>query len=253
MGLDWCLKDRIKPGNEEEAEILRGKLDEMDEETKEYKLARSRLDEISVSPAETLGAPRIGIDKAATDWLRKQHKEVKAEIKAAKKAGNRMGDHYVQHWSRPFKEILKEEHGKYVIDLVGYNASTVTGMIAAATDFRGKCIGRCDILPDGLQNEAYQDHGPAEMLAYAKRLEDAVAKILKMSAEDVKARAKTLGEELEAATKDKAGMGYYEVSEKWYDGLSKKDKQIYELSTVLEGANWLRFWGERGHGYWAWY
>ncbi len=81
-------------------------------------------------------------------------------------------------------------------------------------DFRGKGIGLCELLELNLREEAYEDHNPSECIEYAYALEDNLSRLDK-------------------------------------DKLTEDEKDDFEF--VEKGIKWLKFWGENGHGYYAWY
>ena len=55
MGLDWMLSDRKpKPGCEKHTDL------------------EAELEQVAITPYEVIGAPRVGIDDAATAWFKSQ-------------------------------------------------------------------------------------------------------------------------------------------------------------------------------------
>jgi hypothetical protein len=90
MGLDWDPLNRPRPGFEEEFATLVARLHAEGESTDVV----DRMNEITEPVFQTLGAPRVGIDPAADDWLR----------------GKVDADKYDQARSRM--------HGYYVLDLL---------------------------------------------------------------------------------------------------------------------------------------
>lgn len=190
MGLDWCVEARIREGKEckipeREAEVerLAGLLEDswtkfladegeehhahvfpnptMDkwkelQETKDargiLREAQELLDQCYISPFETIGAPRIGIDDAATDWF----------VREARK----------QQAPQDIDTLLKENHGKFVPDLATNKGGhgSITGMLGSDISFRGKIIGQSVIVPGNLSAEAYADHTDEELLSYGHAL-----------------------------------------------------------------------------------
>src|SRR5687768_11804747 len=68
MGLDWNPMARPLAGYEAEfARLVATDLDAM--ATDDYERLRARFDEISEPPFLTVGAPRIGYDAKADEWL----------------------------------------------------------------------------------------------------------------------------------------------------------------------------------------
>jgi len=106
-----------------------------------------------VSPMETLGVPRIGIDDTATIWARAQYD---------KAAPN---DPELKNTYPTAEDYLRVHHGVYVPKLVdspgiGY----VTGMFAGAESFRGKCIAYISWLEDyGFAEDCYEDREPENL------------------------------------------------------------------------------------------
>jgi hypothetical protein len=88
MGLDWEPLGRPRPEHGVEFATLLARLQAGDE------TVLDRMNAIAITPYETLGAPRIGIDDAADDWLHTQVSE---------------DDHY---------ETCMKMHGYYVLDLL---------------------------------------------------------------------------------------------------------------------------------------
>src|SRR6185436_11179636 len=70
MGLDWHPGGKAKPGYEAEFLTLWHKLHARTCFFRERKI--SRFKEITITPYETLGAPRVGFDPEATEWARRE-------------------------------------------------------------------------------------------------------------------------------------------------------------------------------------
>jgi len=85
VGLDWNPMARPKRGHEKEFARLFRALEKYEPKEDDAKLARFR--EISNAPFETLGAPRVGIDRAANAWLASRVKDKRklAKVKASMK------------------------------------------------------------------------------------------------------------------------------------------------------------------------
>lgn len=193
MGLDWMLDNKIKEGFEEEVKQLGGELQLLDKSlqvmfgaycrkqgveipcvyqdpiVQEFhqtqacrdiraKMAtlRARIESMVITPMQTVEAPRIGFDDAATAWA-------------------------VEHWEKnqngeTLEDFLKRNNGLYVAELAkhqdGFGA--VTGCFAEADSYRGKMLGFCkDVLSDSMISEAWGDHTPEQLVDYAKRLKAA--------------------------------------------------------------------------------
>ncbi len=229
MGLDWMLHaHKAKPGHEAQYLTITRKLDALDADKSVTKHQRAllrrdleaALEQVSVSPYAVIGAPRVGIDEAATAWFRVKvftpaHVQVAEELKKPNHGSNNSwGDRnqaFIDHWGRPFEQVLADERGKYVVELAADQAgvAAVTGLLTGALDYRGKVIASAECLPEDLTNEAFDDHGADEAVDYADRLEDALVAV-------------------------HAG-------------------DIGELRDLRAAVKWLRYWGSRGFGFTAWY
>lgn len=242
------MLDKLKPKDGHLAEFhrLQEELRTLDrqeglpeeEYRKKAKALNAQLDEISISPFAVMGCPRIGIDKEATEWFRdnvvaerkKEVAEEKAKPRAPKDTPPReqwgyRNEAFVKHWSRSFKALVEENKGKYVTELAKKRegVSTVSGMLCSSIDFRGKLVGYAqDVIGDDLAEEAYRDHDADECLDYASRMEAAIDQWVHENPE--KAASKT------------------------------REEDYPEYLRLLRSAvTWLRFWGNEGFGYHAWY
>jgi len=84
MGLDWNPMARPKRGHDAEFAKLFRALEKYEPKEGDANIARFR--EISEAPFETLGAPRVGFDRAANAWLAKRvAKSKRAKVMAAMK------------------------------------------------------------------------------------------------------------------------------------------------------------------------
>ena len=262
MGLDWMLNDRARPGREEEFDRLKAIGREFTEEE------RQRYHEVAVSPEETLGCPRIGIDEAATRHF------LEVILPSHRRAAESRpdGDAYKEHWNQPDDVLLAEAMGAYATDLMEYKLSTVTGIIGGATSFRGKIIGYSELLPEDLRNEAYGDMDPEQMADYADRIEreaiveterrllEAGCPTLSLDAEIARAWGQDV---IDAATERARATGFeYEEWLGWCRKGANGKRESFEytlpeetawaLKHVLDAARWLRFWAEKGHSMYAW-
>jgi hypothetical protein len=70
MGLDWNPMGRPKPGAEQEFARLFRQIESTPEDRREPLV--KRFQQITQPPFETLGAPRVGSDPKADDWLRER-------------------------------------------------------------------------------------------------------------------------------------------------------------------------------------
>ena len=106
-----------------------------------------------VSPMETLGVPRIGIDDEATEYAKARYEEAVPN------------DPDMLESYPTAEDYLEDHHGTYVPKLVespgiGY----VSGMFVGAESFRGKCIAYIPWLEDhGFDEDCYADREPEDL------------------------------------------------------------------------------------------
>ncbi len=81
-------------------------------------------------------------------------------------------------------------------------------------DFRGNVIGQSDILDEDLKMEAYEHHNAEQCIEYAIKLEIFIESLNK-------------------------------------ENLDEDEQEDYDY--IVKGMKWLKFWGKKGHGYYAWY
>jgi hypothetical protein len=152
MGLDLTVEGCPKPGYEQEWRHLleRSFADEELSETD-----ATRFQEISIPGYQRVGAPQVGSDDAANEWiLRARNAETPQEATA----------------------VLKEFEGYYVVRLVECdgvpkysNGGLYTG--GDETSFRGSFLNDCkDVLSKDLLDQAWNHKFPEEAVAYGKLL-----------------------------------------------------------------------------------
>jgi hypothetical protein len=213
MGLDWMLnKIKPRPGSETRFAEIVAQLEAMHEDGAGSPELEGELEGLGVTVGEVLGAPRIGHDERADEWFRKEVYEGHRE-RIASMPPEHLDEEYAAHWSRPLEELLKENEGKYVLELAEERGgeARVSGMLASSVDFRGKIVARCPLISRELQERAYEDQSPEQMLEYARELEEEI------------------------------------------EGRDFRGEEAEWASALRDGIAWLRFWGERGFGFWAWY
>lgn len=260
MGLDWCLKRKLREGHNPVADEKKlEKLEEKqavlwDKYLKKHnkgeqpgvypnliqaafaaqpgviKLATEleALEEVVAthytSPMEVLGAPRVGIDIEATEYLRVQHNQWKHDYE--KDPSNLRAP-------PPWKEHLKNEHGKYVADLAKNKdgLGACTGIMTGAESFRGKIIGYSqDVIGSDLADAAYNDKNSLELIQYGEQLLAATRKYVKNH---------RLPSNLEEMTSAQVQV------------LDESDN-LWNAWYCFQGANWCIFWGTRGFELYAW-
>jgi len=161
VGLDWLPANKPLPGHEDEHASLFKKLASGSSWFR--KKRQRRFDEISVAAFETLCAPRVGIDTAATEWARARHAEANVE--------------------EPIEQFLAAMHGFYVVPLVPpcdgiprYSNGSPGGYVEPYS-FRAQFLRDCDeIVGNPLVEAAYETKLPAELAAYADALQQAASR-----------------------------------------------------------------------------
>lgn len=212
MGLDLCVEGRALHGHEAEWESL----------VRRYFAAEDlseadvdRFQSISQPAYASLGAPRVGSDTIADDWI------------AAK-----MADRMTR------EEAIAEHMGYHVIALVesdGVPKFSHAGLYEGVdeTSFRGKFLELCtSVLSQQLIDDAWQHRMPDEAIDYGQSLFAA--------ASDVKS-GRTLEPRKPSFFRRLVGRSQSELS-------------LNEQMEIVEAAGrWFVFWGSRGHPIRAYY
>jgi len=218
MGLDLMPFGRAKPGHEAEWEELMKTVYAGEQETEE---AGDRRLEISITPYDDIGVPRVGYDPEANAW-----------VLARRPPDSGLSD----------AEFLEKYKGHYVTPLVencdglpAYsNAGDYDGI--DKTSFRGSFLKDC------------------EELLGQELLERAWTRMMKPAA------AVTYGREL-LAIADRAEAGEIKPTfpgkpkYKLVGGELVTDgtESVADLIDILRAAGrWYVFWAERGHPIWGW-
>jgi hypothetical protein len=209
MGLDWQPLGKPRLGHEAEFDALYEELfDNHDQSLWE------RMGAIEISPYETLGAPRVGIDPEADRWADAQY------------SGRPWKKLFVSR--RKFRQVL---HGYYVLDLVEKNDGVPAysnggiGSYCEIFSFRGKFLAVCeDVLGKDLLGEAWVHHRADELNDYGIQLRDRAAAFAEDS--DV---TEVLGQRYLPSGHD-------------------PDGPAEQAHIVDSAARWCLFWSARGHG-----
>jgi hypothetical protein len=215
MGLDLVVEGCPKPGHEQEwRQLLKRSFAEEELSNSEA----AYFQEICIPGYERIGAPQVGYDGAANQW-----------ILTARKAKT----------PEDIANVLKQFAGFYVVRLVecdGVPQYSSGGLYEGAdeTSFRGAFLKGCnDVLSKDLLNEAWNNKFPEEAVAYGKALlaaADAAA-----VAGSVPTPRRTLLSRL---------------------GLAVESEPVViadQLDIVRAAGRWFIFWGERGHPIRAWF
>ena len=208
MGLDWDPLARPKPEHAEEFAALLARLQATGDET-----VLDRMNAISTPPYATLGAPRIGIDDAADDWLRTKVSE---------------DDYY---------ETYMKMHGYYVLDLLppcdgfpvytGYpNHPTWPGLDRYS--FRGSFLddARADL--GALYDEGFRYKSDAQLLDYGERIMACARRFARQH--------RIMEIELVRNCPD------------YVHGSAESRAHI-----MFAAARWCLYWSRRGHGLAPWF
>ncbi len=214
MGLDLVPQSISRPGHEAEwrAFIERSFREEefTDEEVE-------RFGEIGIPPFANIGAPRVGIDKDANDWIIEQRQlKTEGEVEAC----------------------LKEFYGHYAIELIGppgvpvyTNGGAYDGI--DRTSFRGAWLTSCEpLFGKKILEEAWEHRWPDEAISYGRTL------------------LKIVG----AAEAGKPTLHPHKHS--FFDWFFKPEEPApfsEQIDIVRAAGEWFVFWGERGHPIKAWY
>ncbi len=184
MGLDMNPLAKPKPGHEAEfvdlwtrIQVAQGKRPDPEAETKGF-LARlftprkpanvadmiARFQAISVPPYAAIGAPVVGKDQAADDWLRETF------------------DNGTISGVSSFAEAQKAFHGYHAVEALpvcdGFPVYTHAGMYEGVdrTSFRGKFLEICEeVIGDDLLAQAWNPMLAAELAAWGRALKDRAA------------------------------------------------------------------------------
>jgi len=214
MGLDLVVEGCAKPGYEME---WRGLLERSfaDEELSEAEIAHFK--EISVPGYQRIGAPQVGRDSAANQWILDARKATTPEKVAS---------------------VLKKFDGYYVLRLVkcdGVPMYSHGDLYEGAdeTSFRGAFLKDCqDVLSKALLEDTWNHKFPEQAVAYGKRL------LAAADAAEAGSRVPTPRRRLLSRL-----------------GLSREREPVaiaHQLDIVRSAGRWFVFWGERGHAIRAW-
>ncbi|HEU5232273.1 MAG TPA: hypothetical protein VFU50_05395 [Terriglobales bacterium] len=214
MGLDLIVEGCAKPGYEQEWRQL---LERSFSEEELSSADTSRFQQISIPGYERIGAPRVGHDSVANEWILEARKPTSSEERAA---------------------VLKEFEGYYVVRLVKCdgvpeysNGGAYDG--ADETSFRGSFLNDCeDVLGKALLADAWNHKFPNEAVEYGKAL---------LAAADAAERG-------DRRPRPVSFLSRF--------GLRKKREPVVladQLAIVRAAGRWYMFWGERGHAIRAWF
>lgn len=211
MGLDWIPGARALPGKEAEFNALlnRIKVSSGDELSK----LNDQLDTISSFKLDALIIPRVGIDAAADEYMRKLYAEQKP--------------------NESFDDWCNKYKGQRVLDLAepcdGLPKYSNAGMYEDVdiTSFRANFLKDCvEIIGDELLEQAFNLMTAEELCAYGRSLERKAHQFA-----------------------DKNGINLSSVD--WT--LEEKEERLELLDIVLCASRYCLFWGGHGYYMHAWF
>ncbi|MEM7781021.1 MAG: hypothetical protein AAF697_11590 [Pseudomonadota bacterium] len=212
MGLDLCVEGRAKPGHEAAWEVSIRRFF-ADEELSDAEI--EHFQSISEPAYETLGAPRVGFDQSADDWIAGQ-----------------MADRMTR------QEAIAEFSGYHALSLIecdGLPKYTHAGLYEGVdeTSFRGKWLETCvHVLSNETISEAWSHRMPDEAVNYGNALLSAAAEARKGN--------------IQNRSKPSFLRRIF--------GTPPDTLPIEEQLDIVETAGrWFVFWGSRGHPIRAYY
>jgi hypothetical protein len=182
----------------------------------------ARFGEISISPYERVGAPRVGYDGAADAWIIEARKASTPEEVAA---------------------VLKDFHGYHALRLVtcdGVPEYSHGGLYDGVdeTSFRGAFLSECgDILEKGLIEKAWDHKFPETAIGYGQALLAAAQ------------AAAAVGPAPKAPPTQRGLLSRLGLAKKASEPIPFEE----QLKIVQAAGRWFVFWGERGHPIRAWF
>ena len=214
MGLDWIVESKPKPGCEMQYNTLSNLIAQADAQL-------DQLDSNSEEFAEALTKYHGMKEQLASVTITKYDTAKCPRVGKSKKAKQYFIDNHLpnlknSHPKKTDEEIIGDFSDFHIVELSPYKTANTgfSGIMCSNLDFRGKGIGCSDLLSTELKEEAYEDHTPEESIDYASRL--------------------------------KTHLTQYKKSK-------LDDDQKEDWDFIMAGIKWLEFWGNRGHGYHAWF
>lgn len=260
MGLSIYLADRPRTGREadylrlvrERASLQHGmspgclgkllRLDKTHRAERHRERSRKRIDEIDrelrevlVDPGEAIGAPRIGIDRAATEWFRNGEYATR-HADALRRDERRLAE-YVRIWSRPFELVVADHHGEYVLALATDPEVRTSEGVHEETGLPFGCF-RASWLPDDVWTSAPSEPSPSSPDATVIRTE-VIVRI-------ADALERTTVEHLRSAEPDLRAADPKQLREA---AKRAEDGDLAEAADVFQGIDWLRLWARKGFAF----
>lgn len=212
MGLDWIPIDVAKPGHEAERLTLRKRIGwNLPFLTARW---RRRYNEIVVPAYACVGAPRVGFDAQADDWVRARYAE-----KPTKECSE--------------QDLLRRMHGYHVLQLVkspGVPRFTHGGLYEGVdyTSYRGQFVMACkDLITEELASRGYVEFTADEAVAYGAQLLERAGEFARHNGLDASTAC--------AAPED-----------------DPVDSIAGQIEIFRTAAEWFQFWGRKGHSIEPW-
>lgn len=213
MGLDLCVEGRARPGHEVE---WAGFMRRCFTGVQPSEADKERFNAICEPPHAVLGAPRVGTDPEADDWIAR---------------------HLSGRLSR--EEAIAQHVGYYVLALVqcdGLPMYSNGGLYPGVdeTSFRGQLLAACTtVLTDHMIHEAWEHRMPDAAVAYGQSL--------------LAAAANTRAGKRPARPKPS-------WLKRMFEKRQQEELELDEQLEIVEAAGrWFVFWGSRGHPIFAYF
>lgn len=229
MGLDWLAGNKAKPGFESRfRELLTRAVagEDFDHAT------LAEWNAIGTPAHETVGAPRVGIDEAATSWFLERLRNGRGKPGLMSRLFGlfqRSGTLTVEE-----RKALQQAHGYYVLQLappcdgLPYYTNAPLNRELELTSFRGKFLELCqDVLGEELLTSAWERKLPEDLTAYGRTL---------------MARAAEFGER----------HGCRVVCDQIV-APEEEEGPVFQTHVVASAARWCIYWGDRGHWLDVWF
>lgn len=215
MGLDLVPEGKAKQGREAEWRAIMTALfagRKIDAAT------RARFSQIIIHPYEVVGAPRVGSDKRADEWI-------------VAKLGTKTDEEIAAR--------LQELQGYYVLELANspgvprYSNGWAAGSVDL-TSFRGQFLKDCvgDGVPARLVERAWEHKWPEQAVAYGDELLRAAASAPKLRTIESRSLLRRLG---------------------FIRARSSPAREVEVADVPKSAGEWHKFWGQRGHPIFAYY
>jgi hypothetical protein len=221
MHLEWNPIGKPKPGKEQEFAQLFEKLSADNLTEAEQDKLLDRFEKVQITPYETLGAPQVGRDKPANEWLRK-HYQTLPEPKPS------------------LQEYTQEMQGYDVIEMVPLNDglpfySNYRGNRDEADDDQGNSFSERFSFNAGLLELHCADFTGDALLDRC---------YLSCLASDLAA----LGKDLRAAADQFAAANNAQSVASARECHAANDTAVKRAHIAYSAARWCEYWSSRGHG-----